>query len=144
MTYNELMALDQGEVQGKADKKEKAALSRPVTSTAPRTPKPKAKPPERKVAASKDKGIQPGPLPSPALVERLRKAVKAGGKEAATHRFTAQEKAKIADVVYTYGREGYRTSENEIVRIGANWLLEDYRAHGQGSVLHRVLRALKA
>ena len=77
------------------------------------------------------------------MVRRLRKAVKQIGKEAATHRFTLEEKDGLADTVYTYGRQGYRTSENEIVRISVNWLFEDYQENGKQSVLHKVLRALK-
>ena len=76
------------------------------------------------------------------MVQRLRKAVKHLGKEAATYRFTEEEKEALADAVYTYGRQKYRTSENEIVRIGINWLLEDYQASGEESVLHKVLEAL--
>ena len=80
---------------------------------------------------------------TPSLVRQLRKMVKVLGKEAATHRFTREEKDRLADIVYTYGRQGFRTSENEVVRIGVNWLLEEYQANGKGSILHRVLRALK-
>ena len=80
---------------------------------------------------------------TPSLVRQLRKTVKVLGKEAATHRFTREEKDHLADIVYTYGRQGFRTSENEVVRIGVNWLLVEYGANGKGSVLHRVLRALK-
>ena len=78
----------------------------------------------------------------PALLEEVRKAVKQIGKEAATHRFTIQEKQAIDDIVYTYGRQGYRTSENEITRIGVNWLLWDYQQHGAHSVLARLLELL--
>ena len=77
-------------------------------------------------------------------VRRIRKAVRQVGKEAATHRFTAQEKARLLDIVYTYARRGCRSSENELVRIGVNWLLDDYQENGERSVLHIVLRALKA
>ena len=76
-------------------------------------------------------------------IRGVRKAVLQVGKEAATHRFTVEEKTGLMDIVYTYARRGYRTSENELVRIGANWLLDDYEEKGERSVLHRVLRALK-
>jgi hypothetical protein len=132
MSYNELMALDQAE----AKKTPSSAQPR----TQPRAPASAQKRESNKPNVPKS---SPDQLPSPELVERLRKAVKTSGKEAATHRFTSREKARIAEVVYTYGRRGYRTCENEIVRVATNWLLEDYRAHGQGSVLHEVLRALK-
>ena len=75
---------------------------------------------------------------------RLRKAVRVIGKEAATHRFTPEEKNQLADIVYTYGRQGYRTSENEVVRIGVNWLIVDYQENGRQSVLHKALKALKS
>src|SRR5712692_7907257 len=46
-------------------------------------------------------------------IEAVRKAVKQIGKEAATHRFTLEEKQMLADIEYTYKRQGMRTSENE-------------------------------
>ena len=72
----------------------------------------------------------------------IRKAVKQLGKEAAPHRFTADEKATLADIVYTYARQGLRTSENEITRIGVNWLLLDYQQNGANSLLARLLEQL--
>lgn len=41
------------------------------------------------------------------LVETMRAAVKLFGKEAATHRFTAEEKKALADLVYTTKAKGY-------------------------------------
>ena len=79
----------------------------------------------------------------PHMVESVRKQVRQAGKEAATHRFSVAEKQAIADIVYTYGRQGHRTTENEIARIAVNWLLLEYGEHGKDSVLHRVLEALR-
>lgn len=76
------------------------------------------------------------------VVEVVRRAVKEFGKEAATHRFTLEEKKAIAEVLYTYQRQGVRTSENEITRIAVNFILDDYRQHGESSLLDRVLKAL--
>ena len=78
----------------------------------------------------------------PLVVEAIRKVVKRIGKEAATYRFTQEEKQRLGDIVYTYNRQGYRTSENEITRIAVNWLLWDYQEQGEQSVLARLLRAL--
>lgn len=75
-------------------------------------------------------------------VEAIRAAVKHFGKEAATHRFTPEEKQAVAEVVFTYLRQGIRTNENEIARIGVNFLIEDYRQNGENSVLDKVLKAL--
>ena len=77
-------------------------------------------------------------------VETLRRAVKACGKEAATHRFTATEKDAIAEIVYACKREGLRTTENEITRIAVNFIIAEYQAKGESSLLVKVLRALGA
>lgn len=75
-------------------------------------------------------------------IETVRAAVKIFGKEAATHRFTLEEKKAIRDIVYAYESRGIRTGENEISRIGVNFLIEDYRQNGENSILHKVLTAL--
>ena len=80
---------------------------------------------------------------TPGEVRRLRNAVKQVGKEAATYRFTREEKDQLSDVIHTCRRRGYRTSEVEITRIALNYLVGDYRSGGKRSVLHRVLRALR-
>lgn len=76
------------------------------------------------------------------MLETIRKTVRQVGKEAATHRFKAEEKAALADIVYVYSRKGRKTSENEMTRIAVNWLLLDYQERGDGSMLAQVLDAL--
>jgi hypothetical protein len=76
------------------------------------------------------------------IVQLVRKAVKELGKEAATHRFTVQEKQAVADIIYTYKMRGIRTSENELARIAINFLIHDYQENGENSVLDKVLQAL--
>jgi len=76
------------------------------------------------------------------IIETVRKAVKEFGKEAATHRFTLEEKRAVADIIYTYKTQGIKTSENEISRISVNFIIEDYRENGENSILHKILEAL--
>ena len=76
------------------------------------------------------------------IIELVRKAVKEFGKEAATHRFTTEEKKAIADIIYSCRSRGIRTNENEITRIAVNFILDDHRENGENSILDRVLRAL--
>jgi hypothetical protein len=76
------------------------------------------------------------------IIELVRKAVRQFGKEAATHRFTVEEKKAIADIIYSYRNRGIRTSENEIARIAVNFIVNDYRENGENSILDRVLGAL--
>jgi len=78
----------------------------------------------------------------PEKLEEVRRVVKQPGKEAATYRLTGLEKRALADLVYTYQRQGYRTSENEVARIAINWLLLDHRQQGARSVLAQMLEAL--
>jgi len=75
-------------------------------------------------------------------VEIVRKAVKELGKEAATHRFTLEEKKAVLDLIYSYKGSGIKTSENEVARIAINYILEDYKQNGQNSILDKVLKAL--
>ncbi len=77
-----------------------------------------------------------------AVIERVRKAVKEFGKEAATHRFTLAEKKAIAELVYTYRQQGLRTNENVIARIAINYLFFDYQRNLQKSILHKALQSL--
>lgn len=76
-------------------------------------------------------------------IEAIRKAVKHLGKEAATYRFTEEEKKALSNVVFVYRNKRVRTSENEITRIAINFLLEDYRSRGEQSLLAKVLEKLK-
>jgi hypothetical protein len=78
------------------------------------------------------------------IFEVVRKSVKQIGKEAATHRFTLDEKNLLADIEYTYKRQGIRTSENEITRIAINYFTEDYRKHGEQSLLANILKRLNS
>ena len=58
-------------------------------------------------------------------IETIRKAVKQTGREVTFVRLTPEEKAQLADIVYTYKRQGVKTSENEISRIAISNLLAD-------------------
>jgi hypothetical protein len=75
-------------------------------------------------------------------VEHLRGAVKQLGKEAATHRFTVEEKRALKSIAFEYANKDIQTSENEITRIAVNFLLDDYRKHKEHSLLARVLDSL--
>jgi hypothetical protein len=82
--------------------------------------------------------------PDDEFIAAVRKVVKSPGKEVSFTRLTPEEKSQLADIVYTYKRQGQKTSENEINRIAINSLLLDYKENGQHSILARVLAALLA
>ncbi len=78
------------------------------------------------------------------LIASIRKVVKNPGREVSFVRVSPEEKGQLADIIYTYRRQGQKTSENEINRIAINFLLEDYRTNGEQSILARTLAALRA
>ena len=80
-------------------------------------------------------------LPDDAL-ELVRRAVRTLGKEAATYRFTQDEKRALSGIVYAYKDRGIKTSENEITRIALNYLIDEYRRNSTNSILARVLARL--
>jgi len=75
-------------------------------------------------------------------IEQVRRAVRELGKEAATHRFTLDEKIVVREISHTYQKRGIKTSENEITRIALNYLLADYQQQGENSILEKVLQEL--
>ena len=81
-------------------------------------------------------------------IETIRKTVKQVGKDTLFVRLTPDEKHRVTSVVYAFNEmyrgESRKTSENELGRIGINFLLEDYKANGEQSILAKVLAALNA
>ncbi len=122
----------------------------PVLSTTKNRPKKKGKKPHDTMTPRYHDTMQPRnhdtviPYNETAIFEVVRKSVKQIGKEAATHRFTLEEKNLLADIEYTYKRQGIRTSENEITRIAINYFIEDYRQNGEQSILAKILKHLNS
>jgi hypothetical protein len=113
---------------------------RDVTPTPPPTVKKSIT--QKVKVASKKASIPASVLAHNESIEAIRKSVKHPGKEVTFVRLTQEEKAQLGDIVYTYKKQGIKTSENEIARIGLNQLIEDYNAHGQNSILAKVIKAL--
>jgi hypothetical protein len=103
---------------------------------------PKTKPPHNHDTTASRNHETMQPWYHDTAIELVRKAVKEIGKEAATHRFTIEEKKTVREVVFTYENRGILTSENEITRIAVNCILNDYKENGENSLLGRVLKAL--
>src|SRR3989337_1122932 len=74
--------------------------------------------------------------------ERVRKTVKANGKEVVYLRLTEEEKNRLGEVIYAYKKKKVKTSETEIARIALNYLLEEYQEKGKESALAKVLELL--
>lgn len=78
------------------------------------------------------------------MIEVIRKAVKQIGKEPATQRLTMEEKQQLKDIEYAYGRQGIKTTGNEIIRIATNCIVLDYQKNGENSILGKVLKKLNS
>jgi hypothetical protein len=124
----------------------------PSTSDSPppvATDRPSLKRPPHKSPPTHQASVQASELASMLaslhdFIEGIRRIVKLPGKEVSFVRLTPHEKAQLADIVYTYKRQGTKTSENEINRIAVNLLLADYKENGAASVLAKVIAALRA
>ena len=82
----------------------------------------------------------------PDIIEIIRKIVKTPAKEEVLYvRVTKEEKDQLGDIEYTYhNQQGIDTSANELGRIAVNFLIADYKANGEQSILAKVLTALHA
>ena len=81
----------------------------------------------------------------PDIIELIRKVVKTPAKEEVLYvRVTREEKNQLGDIEYVYDRQGVETSANELGRIAVNFLIADYKANGENSILAKVLTALHA
>lgn len=125
-----------------------APLAEAETPIAPLSPIPGAEPDsatDTTIPRHHDTTPDTKPFAAPVvnpLLERTRRSVKHLGKEAATHRFTVDEKKALKKIEHEYALRGIRTSENEITRIAINYLAEEYRQNKEGSVLAQVLELL--
>jgi hypothetical protein len=80
---------------------------------------------------------------SPDIIEAVRRIVRKPGKEEVLYvRLSREEKDRLSDVTYTYKRQGMKTSDNELMRVAINMLLEDYKVSGEQSLLARILAKL--
>jgi hypothetical protein len=99
---------------------------------------------ERRRPARSQRAAEPAPAPpeEPAdPIAAMQHALRTIGKEIYYIRVTPAEKRRIDDLAHALKQQGIRTSANEIGRIALNHLLADFDAHGDQSVLARVLEA---
>jgi hypothetical protein len=134
-----------------ANKTSFPAPEKPVTPHIQRVEKQKSRISEdASTLARKQDSLQASKLAStlaltPDLIESVRKTVKNPGKEEVLYvRISKEEKDSLSDVSYTYKRQGIKTSDNELVRIALNALLEEYKINGEKSVLALILESLHA
>ena len=92
--------------------------------------------------ASNDASKHASTLADEMNLETIHKTLKFIGKEVLYVRLTQEEKNQVADIEYTYQRQGIKTSGNEIGRIALNFLLADYKANGENSLLAKMLTEL--
>jgi hypothetical protein len=78
------------------------------------------------------------------MIAIIARSVRDVGKEVSTYRLTQQEKTALVEIIYHYRMRNCRLSENEIVRIAINLLIEDYKNDKKSCMLSRIAEAMKA
>ena len=73
------------------------------------------------------------------VLAKISKAIREIGKEVSYTRLTQEEKRRVLDIIYSFKSDGVKTTENELMRIALNFLLEDYDLQKKGSILHKIL-----
>lgn len=73
------------------------------------------------------------------VLAKISKTVREIGKEVSYTRLTQEEKRRVLDIIYSFKSDGVKTTENELMRIALNFLLEDYDLQKKGSILHKIL-----
>jgi hypothetical protein len=117
-----------------------AAATRPRRS--PSSRRHASAPAPADAAAKKESAAEP--LDETATMELIGAIIKHPGREVSFVRLSPEEKARIADTVYAFKRQGLKVTETELHRIGLNYLLADYDQRGEASLLARLLARLKA
>ena len=97
-------------------------------------------------AAAPSTTTPPGPYHSlpPEAVQAIERTLKRSGREVSYVRLSPDEKERLAEISYTYKREGLKVSETDIHRIALNYLLADYELNKHDSVLASTIASLKA
>ena len=105
-----------------------------------------ARAPRQRAEASPSPGANPRRTPSeePETIEVLQRALKTVGKEIFYARVAPDEKRRVDETVFALKQAGVRTSVNEVGRIALNYLMADHEAHGEQSILSRVLASKRA
>lgn len=89
---------------------------------------------------TKDAGARPSELDA-STRHRLRELLAQEHPLHYSYRFTREEIDALRDVVYELeAKRGLPVTRNDIVRLGLNWLIDDYRARGKDSLLMQVLK----
>lgn len=76
------------------------------------------------------------------MVAIIRAAVILTGQASTNYRLTNIEKGRLEEVVWEFKKQGIRTTENEIVRIAINYLLNNHKKDGKDSLLAVTLNLL--
>lgn len=73
--------------------------------------------------------------------DRLRQQLEQDHPLHLSYRFAREEIDALRDIVYELEvKRDLRITRNDIIRVGLNWVIDDYRAHGKDSLLMLVLR----
>jgi len=110
----------------------------PIEEDVQETPKPEVEAAKHESLQSREKASLLA-CKHDSVLAKIRETVRTIGKEVSYSRLTQDEKKRILDVIYAFRSSGIKISENELMRIAVNMLLEDYDLHKEESWLHKIL-----
>ena len=85
------------------------------------------------------RAVEP-PFDDSALVRRLRDQLDEEHNLHYSYRFTREEIEALRDAVYELeAKRSLRVTRNDIVRLGLEWIINDYKTRGKDSLLVRVM-----
>ena len=94
--------------------------------------------------------VMPSQAQEKVLIDRYHKgkkravlALQSIGSQKGTMRLSAEERGLLKSAVYNYEANGINISENEIIRIALNYLLEEDEYPDSGSQLDQIIKELK-
>ncbi len=73
------------------------------------------------------------------IIKEIRKMISEIGKESSTYRISKGEKKLLLSIIYELRMNGIKTSENQMIRIGLNYVVQDYLKSKGNSMLLKTL-----
>lgn len=61
-----------------------------------------------------------------ATIAKIARIIRKKGTNASTYRFTSSEKQSLLKIIYKFRRQEIKITENDIVRIAINFLIENF------------------
>ena len=73
------------------------------------------------------------------IISSINEGIQEIGRVAATYRLTKWEKEHLQDLIYHFRKESVKVSENSLIRISINYIINDHEVSKKRSIISRIL-----